>query len=120
MIERLKHVLIDQLGFAVSDAQALTEALAGYARMGPSVTLGGVGVIPIQDIEDRHVLETAWAGGSDVMVTANIQDFLFAVTEILRPGRLHRLRRGGNEMILAHPFDAHWLRVGEWPHVDGA
>ena len=67
MLERLKLVLIEQLRFDRADAVALTDAIAGYAHMGPSLTLGGVGVIPLQDTEDRHVLETAWAGSAEIL-----------------------------------------------------
>jgi predicted nucleic acid-binding protein len=115
MLERLKFVLVDQLHFDPSDASALVDAIAGYAHMGPSLTLGGVGVIPIQDTEDRHVLETAWAGRADVLVTANLKDFVQDDDELVLEGRTYRLARGGRAMVLAHPFEATgWLRDGTW------
>ncbi|MDP3856117.1 putative toxin-antitoxin system toxin component, PIN family [Phenylobacterium sp.] len=115
MLERLKLVLVGQLQFDLSEASALVDAIAGYAHIGPSLTLGRVGVIPIHDIEDRHVLETAWAGRADVLVTANLQDFVQDDDEIVLEGRTYRLTRGGGTMILAHPFEAAgWLRDGTW------
>ena len=113
MLERLRKVLVHDLGFADDDAARLTELIASYAKEGPSLTLGGVGIIPIHDVEDRHVLETAWAGEADILVTANLADFVRAEDHTLLEGRLYQLRRGGKSMILAHPFEAvRWLREG--------
>lgn len=47
------------------------------------LTLGGTGVIPLEDIEDRHVLETALAGQASILVTANLKDFLAKDTKIV-------------------------------------
>jgi hypothetical protein len=111
MLERLRIVLARDLGFSDRDAARLVELIASYAREGPSLTLGGVGVIPIHDVEDRHVLETAWAARADILVTANLADFIQDADHMVRQGRRYRLNRGGGSMILAHPFEAiHWLR----------
>jgi len=115
MLERLARVLVDQLGFDRFEAAELTGAIAGYAETGPSLTLGGVGVIPITDTEDRHVLETAWAGEADILATANLSDFAQQGDELILEGRLFRLRRGRATMLLAHPIEAAtWLRDGRW------
>lgn len=115
MLERLQRVLVDQLSFLPPEAAALVEAITGYAYIGPTLTLGGVGVIPIRDSEDRHVLETAWAGGADVLATANLSDFVQDRDDPVMEGRLYQLRRGPAAMMLAHPFDAAaWLRDGTW------
>jgi predicted nucleic acid-binding protein len=115
MLERLKLVLVEPLQFDPADAAALTDAIAGYAHMGPSLTLGGVGVIPLQDTEDRHVLETAWAGSADILVTANLEDFVLGPDETVYAGRTYRLRQSGHTLVLTHPFEAaHWLREGIW------
>ena len=95
------------------DAEGLTELIASYAKEGPSLTLGGgVGVIPIHDAEDRHVLETAWAGGADILVTANLGDFVQDADELIQAGRIYRLSRGGRPMILdlTHIRYAGWLQ----------
>jgi hypothetical protein len=111
MLERLRTVLAGDLGFSERDAVRLTELIASYASEGPSLTLGGVGVIPVHDIEDRHVLETAWAGQADMLVTANLVDFVQDADRTIVEGRLYRQDRAGRSMILAHPFEAiRWLR----------
>ncbi|MBX3483563.1 putative toxin-antitoxin system toxin component, PIN family [Phenylobacterium sp.] len=111
MLDRLEAVLTAQLRFPPSTARDLVDAIASYAEQGPSLTLGGVGVIPIHDREDRHVLETAWAGRADALVTQDFGGFLSADAEVLEDGRLARLSRGGHVLHLAHPFRfAAWLR----------
>lgn len=115
MLERLRLVLVEQLRFDPAMATDLVDAIAGYAQAGPSLTLGGAGVIPIHDVEDQHVLETAWAGRADFLVTANLGDFVGVGVEVIRYGRLYRLRRGMAGLILAHPFEAaRWSREGKW------
>jgi predicted nucleic acid-binding protein len=114
MLDRLQTVLTDQLGFEASTAVELAEAISSYAEQGPSLTLGGAGVIPIHDREDRHVLETAWAGRAAVLVTADFRGFMSADAEVLLDGRLARLRRGDQTPFLVHPFTfAAWLRGEE-------
>jgi hypothetical protein len=115
MLERLRLVLARDLGFSRDDAARLTELIASYAREGPSLTLGGVGVIPIHDAEDRHVLETAWAGQADVLVTANMADFNQVDGEVVVEGGVY-LTRCERTMVLAHPFHAaDWIRDGASP-----
>jgi hypothetical protein len=115
MPERLRSVLMRDLGFFEPDATRLVELVASYAREGPSLTLGGIGVIPIHDTEDQHVLETAWAGGVDILVTANLGDFVREEDEVVLEGRTYRSTRGGRAMVLAHPLEAAgWLRTGVW------
>jgi predicted nucleic acid-binding protein len=111
MLERLRTVLTRDLGFTDTEAVRLTDLIASYAKDGPSLTLGGVGIIPIHDVEDRHVLETAWAGQADILVTANLADFTQAPDQIAQGDRIFELERGGKSLILAHPFEAiRWLR----------
>jgi predicted nucleic acid-binding protein len=111
MLDRLQAVLTEQLGFAPATAGDVAEAVASYAEQGPSLTLGGVGVIPIHDREDQHVLETAWAGRAAVLVTVDFAGFLSADAEVMVDGRLARLHRAGRDLFLVHPFTfAAWLR----------
>ncbi len=111
MLDRLAQVLARDLGYTRPDADRLVTLIASYAEDGPSLALGGVGVMPIPDAEDRHVLETAWAGEADILVTANLADFIQHDDETVIDGRLYRSRRAGKTMILAHPFEAiAWLR----------
>jgi predicted nucleic acid-binding protein len=70
MLNRLQSVLV-RLGINAADAFTYIDVIRSYASLSPSVTLGGTGVIPLQDEEDRHVLETALAGKANFLVTAN-------------------------------------------------
>ena len=117
MLDRLEAVLTEQLGFGTSTARDLVDAIASYAEQGPSLTLGGVGVIPIHDREDRHVLETAWAGGAKALVTIDFDGFVSTDSQVLAAGRLAKLARGDRVLFLVHPFlFAAWLRGEE---IDG-
>jgi hypothetical protein len=116
MLARLRGVVVDQLGFSLADAGRLTELIAAYAREGPSLTLGGVGVLPIHDAEDRHVLETAWAGAADLLVTHNLSDFVVPEAEALVPDRIYGLRRGSAKLVVCHTYNAAaWLQGEDWP-----
>jgi hypothetical protein len=75
MLNRLRQVLERDLQVDHSTADFYIDAIQGYAQIGPApagpqLTLGGTGVIALQDTEDAHVLETALAGQADVLVTA--------------------------------------------------
>jgi hypothetical protein len=116
MLERLEAVLVRDLAFGPADASRFMDLIASYAREGPSLTLGGVGVIPIRDTEDRHVMETAWAGQANLLVTQNLPDFTGVDATPLSGDRVFGLRRGDASMVLAHPYEAAaWLRGGEAP-----
>ncbi|THD60938.1 PIN domain-containing protein [Phenylobacterium sp.] len=116
MLDRLRTVLARDLGFGEGDADRLCELIAAYGREGPSLTLGGVGVLPVSDEEDRHVLETAWSGQADVLVTHNLTDFLEAGAETLVDEQVYGLRRGAGRLLLCHTFAAAaWLRGESWP-----
>ena len=111
MLARLEQVLIRDLGFLERDAKGLTDAIAGYAAQGPSLTLGGIGVLPILDEEDRHVLETAWAGRAEALVTADFGGFVGADARVIRPERLALAVRGRSNLYIIHPYElAGWLR----------
>ncbi len=111
MPDRLATVLVRDVQFPVEIVDELVEAIVDVAAEGPSLTLGGVGVLPIHDAEDRHVLETAWSGGADVLTTAYLRGFVSTQAEDLVPNRVFRLRRADHRLILAHPFEtAAWLR----------
>lgn len=79
MLDRLEAVLVGKLGVAPSTARLRRELVAMIAELGPeggpALTLGGTGVLPVLDVEDGHVLETALAARADWLVTANLRDF---------------------------------------------
>jgi predicted nucleic acid-binding protein len=114
MLGHLAVVLNRDLRLTLKEASDFVALAESYSIDGPSLTLGGVGVLPIHDAEDRHVLETAWSGGADILTTADVRGFVAPDAENLVPGRVWRLRRADRILILAHPFEtAAWLRGEE-------
>jgi len=111
MLQHLAIVLQGDLDFSLEETARVVGRAESYAFPSPSLTLGGVGVLPIRDAEDRHVLETAWSGGADVLTTSDLRGFVGAEAETLVPARVYRLRRADQALIVAHPFEtAAWLR----------
>jgi len=96
----------------------------GYAQLGPAgagpqLTLGGTGVIALQDTEDAHVLETAQAGQADVLVTANFSDFIANDTQIILPDRHALHTTPAHQVQIVHPYlMMDWLRLEEIPAVE--
>ena len=81
MLDRLRKVFLHDWRIDQATTDRLIEAIGLYARLGPdangpSLTLGGAGMLPLPDAEDAHVLDTAIAGDADIVATANIRDFL--------------------------------------------
>ena len=116
MLDRLEDVLRHQLGISRSAAQRYRASLAAIAVAGPaglppSLTLGGTGVVPLHDLEDAHVLETALAGRADWLVTANLGEFAARGGHVVKEGRLVVRRDPHQELPIVHPFlAAAWLR----------
>jgi hypothetical protein len=86
--------------------------IRGYAKLGVSLTLGGTGVIPIQDIE------TAIAGKANVLVTANFKDFFGNDTQLIIPQR-HAIHIAPNHRFhIVHPYlMMDWLHQGQMPEL---
>lgn len=118
MLDRLRQVWIEDANFRIDPvtAETMISIIAGYARIGPQLTLGGVGVMPMRDIEDGHVLDTAIAA-ADILVTVNFRDFMLRDAEILQPDRLARLAIPGREpLLIVHPYRmAEWFALGVIP-----
>lgn len=118
MLDRLGAVLEREFAVQPDVVHDLTLAIARIAEAGPDmhapyVLLGGTGVLPLRDIEDRHVLETSFAGKVDVLVTANFDDFLLVRTDVIELGELALVRKDGHEVIIAHPrVMRRWLDAG--------
>ena len=79
MLDTLQEVLA-RVGLPERLAEAARNAVEASATGGvvgeaPLLVLGG-GVQPLCDAEDRGVLETAIAGGADLLVTNNMMDFV--------------------------------------------
>ncbi len=78
MLDTLHEVLV-RIGLPERFADAARNAVEASATGGivgeaPYAVLGG-GVQPLLDPEDQAVLETAVAGGADLLVTNNMEDF---------------------------------------------
>jgi predicted nucleic acid-binding protein len=112
MLNRLQKVLVAR-GVEEAQAERLIEVIAAYAREGPSLTLGGVGVLPMDDEEDRHVVETAFSGGADLLVTQNLEDFAAADVQTLVAGRAYGATQGGEKLLILHTYDAAACLRGE-------
>ncbi len=75
MLDRLEKVLMrPPLNFSQEVATERAQLFAEYARL-PGLLVVGGGVVPIRDEEDRHVLESALAGGARYLATYNLKDF---------------------------------------------
>ena len=115
MLNRLREVLV-RFEFGASEADRLIQVIATIARDGPSLTLGGVGVLPLDDEEDRHVLETALAGGADMLVTQNLSDFVRQDARVLVADRYYGLEAAGGKLLIVHTYAAAaWLRGEDLP-----
>jgi len=115
MLNRLREVLV-RFEFGAAEADRLVQVIATIARDGPSLTLGGVGVLPLDDEEDRHVLETALAGGADMLVTQNLKDFTGQDTRTLVADRWHGVEAPGGKLLIVHTYAAAaWLRGEDLP-----
>ena len=99
-------------------------AIRWYAQLGPTgaspqLTLGGVGVIALQDVEDAHVLETALPGKANVLVTANFRDFISNDTHVIVPER-HAVHVAAAHVVrIVYPYlMMDWLRQGYIPDLE--
>jgi predicted nucleic acid-binding protein len=124
MLGRLRKVLETDWGIGREIVDPFLDAIVAIARSGPAGTppypvLGGVGVMPLRDAEDAHVLETAIAGQAGILATANFDDFLVPRVRIVMPRLLARHRWPGGEIVIAHPsIVAGWLASGEISGID--
>jgi hypothetical protein len=66
--------------------------------------------------DDRYILETALAGRADILVTANIDDFIRGPAIQLERDDLVMFPFAGRILVIATPtFAAYWLRQGIVP-----
>ncbi|MDR7117719.1 hypothetical protein J2X41_003635 [Caulobacter sp. BE254] len=115
MLNRLREVLV-RFEFGALEAERLVQVIATIARDGPSLTLGGAGVLPLDDEEDRHVLETALAGGADMLVTQNLKDFVGQDTRVLVADRYYGVDAADRRLLIVHTYAAAaWLRGEDLP-----
>lgn len=124
MLNRLRKVLEESLNVPHLAADLYIDTIRGYAQLGPTgaspqLTLGGVGIIALQDEEDAHVVETALAGRANVLVTANFRDFISNDTHIIAPER-HAVHVAATHAFhIVHPYlMMDWLRQEYIPPVE--
>jgi predicted nucleic acid-binding protein len=121
MLNHLRWVLEQRLNIPNPIASLYVDAIRGYAELnsagaGPQLTLGGTGVVALQDQEDAHVLETALAGRASVLVTPNFEDFISKDTQIIVPEQHAIHVTPSHSFQIAHPEQMmSWLRVGRLP-----
>ena len=121
MLNRLQLVLQTQpkLSIFKDDAVAFIEIIRTYAQLSPQLTLGGTGVLPLEDEEDRHVLETAIAGQVTVLITANFQDFLTKEVQTIVSEKHYIYRSAAHSFHIVHPFFMmNWLKQGQIPDIN--
>ncbi|HAC63995.1 MAG TPA: PIN domain-containing protein [Cyanothece sp. UBA12306] len=121
MLNCLQLVLQNQPKLSVlkDDAVVFIEIITTYAQLSPQLTLGGTGVIPLDDDEDRHVLETAIAGKATVLITANFQDFLTKEVQTIVSERHYIYRSSAHSFHIVHPFYImSWLNQGQIPDIN--
>ncbi len=124
MLGWLRKVFEVDWGVRRQTVDPVIEAIASYARLGPMgmapyLTLGGVGLMPMRDEEDAHVVETALAGRAHLLVTANFDDFVTTRSRILEPGKVGIVETATARLVVAHPYRAAtWLREGMFPDAD--
>src|SRR4051812_35152018 len=118
MLDRLRKVFTTDWQVDRATTEEIIESIVRYACLGadaagPQLALGGTGLLPLRDAEDAHVLDTAVAGGSDILVTANFKDFLPRRVEVLVPDRLARFEHPRGRLLIAHPFTVRsWFLAG--------
>jgi predicted nucleic acid-binding protein len=124
MINRLRSVLEEQLSIPTPLVDSYLSAIINYTQLesiyaSPQLTLGGTGVVAIRDEEDAHVLETALAGKTNVLVTVNFKDFISNDTRIIQPAR-HLIYTAPNDTFhIVHPdLMMEWLRQDNIPDLD--
>ncbi|MGB7414834.1 MAG: PIN domain-containing protein [Thermosynechococcaceae cyanobacterium] len=108
---------------STSAAELYIDTLTAYAQLGeldssPQLTLGGTGIVPIQDTEDAHVLETAIGGKAQVLITANFKDFISKDTSVVVPQRYAIHSTVDQNFQIVHPYlFMKWIREGQIPLI---
>ena len=131
MLDTLQDVLV-RIDLPERFAEVARNAVEASATGGivgdpPQMVLGG-GVQPLIDLEDRAVLETAIAGGADLLVTNNVADFSPGPRADVDAEVVRRDAKGQPDALLfKHPKLPHgliiasvfaarsWLHHGERP-----
>ena len=86
-------IVLERLGETPEGAWATSELFAAVAEFGPlqeapALIPGGAGLLPMMDDEDAGVAETAFVGGADLLITADLDDFEFGPRSALNTRRV--------------------------------
>ena len=118
MLDTLLDVLV-RVGLPERFAEAARNAVevsatGGVVAQAPYMVLGGV--LPLLDLEDRAVLETAVAGGADMLVTNNMRDFTPGPLADI-DAEILRKDPGGqaDTLIFRHPGSPHGVVITSVP-----
>lgn len=118
MLDRLGEVLIREFSVPHADVTNLLRSIATIAQRGPSgvapyVLLGGTGVMPLRDTEDRAVLETALVARADVLITSKFRDFVDRRARVITRNTAAIVEHAGGRVVVAVPSQMlAWLRAG--------
>jgi len=100
MLDRLTEVLCrPPLRLTLELATERTEVIAELSAL-PNLIVAGGGVMPLRDVEDRGVLETALAGRAQYLATYNLDDFTASSTRDPTTGHLCV-----RDLVILHPRD---------------
>ena len=118
MLNRLKSVLKNQLKIPDSVCDSYIKVIESYTS--PQIILGGVGVIPLKDEEDRQVLETALAGKATLLITRNFKDFITYNDTYIIKNKEHAIHIGNSHKlhIVYPPLALHWIKANNIPTID--
>ena len=122
MLDRLRSVLEKKFKIPKLVAVLYTNLIEQYAKLGalqsgPQLILGG-GVIPLKDVEDSHVYETALAGQVLILITENFKDFISKDTHIIIKNRHAVSITANHSFHIAHPFIVlEWIRNNNIPDI---
>jgi predicted nucleic acid-binding protein len=125
LLDTLERVL-RRLNAPEYKIRAYVDAIPDIMRFGPEeldpyLLLAGRDQLAMHDREDAGILATAFASGTDLLITDNLDDFVTKDSVVLdtqksavtRHRQLFAIRhqRDGVDLIVAHPFDVlGWLR----------
>lgn len=126
MLNRLRQVLLYQLQISAPTVERFIDTITAYVQLGamdssPQLTLGGTGILPIQDTEDAHVFETAIAGRAQVIITANFKDFIAKDTTVVLSQRHAIHTTPDHAFHIVHPYlFMDWLRAEQIPAIESS
>jgi predicted nucleic acid-binding protein len=117
MLNTLRRVLHSRFPLVPEAVEAAVSAITQLSRLGPHADgphlLLGVGVLPLQDAEDAHIMEVALAGRADLLITNNFKHFVSYRTDVREAERIAVHAAADAQVLIAQLFTAaKWFREG--------